>query len=104
MTVETIKNIMRDVDPEVSEEELDRRATKVAKDSATIDAIEKALEDNKLKSIQVRTGACTDKFCIRLTYIDSANKWSKVNAIMNSFSDRVSKVSETKTTATYAIL
>lgn len=104
MTVEVIKNIMRDVDSEVSEEELDRRAIKVAKDSQTIDDIEKALENAKLSSIQMRSGTFKKMFCLHFTYVNTLKKRDRLLSVMDGFKDRVTLVKQTKTTITYGLL
>lgn len=105
MTLETVKNIMRFVDPDISEAELEEKATMVATHSELLDAIDNAVaKESTLKTVQMHSVVRQGRFCIHFTYVNTIKKWNTLTAVMNKFVGKTELVAETMTTMTYALI
>lgn len=105
MTLEVVKNIMRFADPDISEAELEEKATMVATNSAILDAIDDAIaKESTLKTIQMHSVVRQNRFCVHFTYVNTLKKRNILTAVMSKFVGKTELVAETMTTMTFALV
>ena len=103
MEKETIKNIMRDVEPDFTEEQLEQHASAIEKRSKLIERVEQAFRDANLFNVGIYSRVYKNEFCLYLKYIMGAKHKAKVVAIMDTFGDEVKLLAESSHTMTYSI-
>ena len=103
MTKDAIKNILRGVEPEFTEEVLEQSASEIEKHSILVDRVEQAFKDANLWNVDIHSRVYKGAFCLYFKYIMGAKHKARVKEIMDTFGSEVELVNETAHTITYSI-